>query len=426
MEMQSAWEDPFAAYVNHFQPLIGDQRTGRTFAGILRGIIAGGSLVCRKIAAASPTFAAVANGAQRVIRFAKGESTDRSTISVDSLTERLRERGLAQLSEAQAKDLWLILDLSELRKPQAQEMPALMQVRDLHGQLVPGYRTIEVLGITPKRRGILYQRVFSSHEAGFESEPLEVQKALQTVSQALAPLKATTTVTWILDSGLDDVAVWRTIWEQKEHLVCRVCHTDRLVDYLDRQGHWQAGDIAQAQSQLRLMATAQTKMKVCAGRQTQPKLQTVRVEIRACPLRLTYETNVRRKGAGETKQQPIWLVEVRLPETRLEPWLLVTDWPIEDEAAALGIFRMYRQRWSVEIVCTQMTKPDVLAAGVGGNHITNLDLAICDHDTINQQFDQLPFLLKSCAFQTRSNASTKILHGGNQARQFQLLVRLSL
>jgi len=348
MEMQSAWEDPFAAYVGHFHSLMGDQRTRRTFAAILRGIIAGGSLVCQKIAAASPVLAAVENGAQRVIRLAKGQSTDRSTLSVGQLTERLRERGVAQLREVTTDDLWLILDLSELRKPQAQEMPALMEVRDLHGKLVPGYRTLEVLGVTPKRRGILYQRVFSSHEAGFESEPLEVQAALQTVSEALAPLKATKTVTWIMDSGLDDVAVWRTIWEQHEHLVCRVCHTDRLVEYLDRHGEWQAGDIAQAQQDLRLLATAQTHMKVCAGRQKLPKMQPVQVELRADPLRLAYETNVRRKGAGETVQQQLWLVEVRLPETRMEPWLLVTDWPVEDDTAALRIFRMYRQRWAVE------------------------------------------------------------------------------
>jgi hypothetical protein len=53
-------------------------------------------------------------------------------------------------------------------------------------------------------------------------EPAEVQEALQTVSQALTPLKASKTITWITDRGFDDVAVWRTIWEQKEHMVCRI------------------------------------------------------------------------------------------------------------------------------------------------------------------------------------------------------------
>jgi hypothetical protein len=54
-----------------------------------------------------------------------------------------------------------------------------------------------------------------------------VQEALQTVSQALTPLKASKTITWITDRGFDDVAVWRTIWEQKEKMVCRIYHTER-------------------------------------------------------------------------------------------------------------------------------------------------------------------------------------------------------
>lgn len=129
MGMQSAWEDPFAAYAGHFYSLMGDQRTRRTFAETLRGIIAAGSLVCQRIAAVSPVLAAVENGAQRVIRLVKGQSTDRSTLRVGQLTERLRARGVAQLGEADTGDLWLILDLSELRKPQAQEMPALTEVQ---------------------------------------------------------------------------------------------------------------------------------------------------------------------------------------------------------------------------------------------------------------------------------------------------------
>jgi hypothetical protein len=73
----------------------------------------------------------------------------------------------------------------------------------------------------------------------------------------------------------------------------------------------------------------------------------------SCPLRagatrLTYETNVRREGPGETVQKVLWLVEVRLPGTSLEPWLLTTDRPVTDAASAVRIFEMYRQRWAVE------------------------------------------------------------------------------
>src|SRR6266481_5658554 len=143
------------------------------------------------------------------------------------------------------RELWLVADCSDLRKPYATEMPYLMQVPALDGKgLVPGYRTLNVLGITPGRRGILYHRLLSSQAPGFVSEPAEVQEALETVSAALRPLKANKTITWITDRGFDDVAVWRTIWEQKEHVLCRIYHTERTVAIEDGQGHWIPGNIA--------------------------------------------------------------------------------------------------------------------------------------------------------------------------------------
>lgn len=168
------------------------------------------------------------------------------------------------------------------------------------------------------------------------------------MSTAIAPLKARLPVTWILDSGFDDVAVWRTIWEQDEHVVCRVKHPERLITYQARVGQWHDGNIAQARSHLRHMATAETMLVVQRGRQARPKEQRVPVEIWACPIRLRYATNVRRAGTGEEVEKELWLVEVRLPDTKLEAWLLLTDWPVGDARSAVRIFCMYRQRWAVE------------------------------------------------------------------------------
>ena len=69
---------------------------------------------------------------------------------------------------------------------------------------------------------MLYQQLLSSQAPDFVSEPAEGQQALATVSQAQTRLKERQTVTWLLDSGLDDVAVWRTIWQQQEPLVGRL------------------------------------------------------------------------------------------------------------------------------------------------------------------------------------------------------------
>ncbi len=240
-------------------------------------------------------------------------------------------------------------DCSDLRKPYATEMPYLMQVPDLDGKgVVPGYRTLNVLGVTPGRRGILYHHLLSSQVPGFVSEPAEVQAALQTVSQALTPLKASKIVTWITDRGFDDVAVWRTIWEQHEHVVCRIYHTERIVTWQDKQGHWIQGPLAQAQRQVRHLARVETTLEVQRGQQCHPKRQPVQIDIAACPVRLTYSTGVRRKEPGQVVTKDLWLVQVQILGTTQAPWLLLTDWPVEDEQSALRIFIMYRERWAAE------------------------------------------------------------------------------
>ena len=152
MTQEIVGQAPLTEYLGHFSGLIGDRRTGRTFSEIVRGIINAGSLVCERIAAQSSVLSAVKDGGQRVSRFATGESTKRSEVDAEHLVAVLCQRGVEQLAKSETGEVWLIADSSDLRKPYAQEMPDLMEVRDLDGKLVPGYRTLNVLGLTPGRR----------------------------------------------------------------------------------------------------------------------------------------------------------------------------------------------------------------------------------------------------------------------------------
>jgi Transposase DDE domain len=349
MEWNATWKDPLRTYLAPYDALIGDKRTRKTFEETIRGIMGAGSLICQQIAAACPMLAKVKKGAQRILRLASGESTQRSELDAKQLTKKLREAAVEHLGQAPEEELWLVADCSDLRKPYATEMPYLMQVPALDGKgLVPGYRTLNVLGITPGRRGILYHRLLSSPAPGFVSEPAEVQAALETVSQALTPRKASKTVTWITDRGFDDVAVWRTIWEQQEHVLCRIYHTERTVSIQDAQGHWIQGNIAQAQQQVRPLARVETTLEVQKGTQRHPKRQPVEVDIAACPVRLTYSTGVRRQEPGQSVTKTLWLVKVKVRNSTQAPWWLLTDWPVTDEQSALRIFIMYRQRWAAE------------------------------------------------------------------------------
>ena len=349
MQWELTWNDPFTIYLDPYAALVGDRRTWTTFTETVKGIVASGSLVCQRIASHSPVLGAVKKGAQRISRMVRGVTTKRSPdLDADHVTAQLRTQAVMHLATAPSDELWLLADGSDLRKPYATAMPDLMQVRDLDGHLVPGYRTLTVLGLTAQRRGILYHHLFTSSAAAFVSEPHEVQQALTTVSQAIAPVHAERAITWIVDSGFDDVAVWRTIWEQQQHVVCRLCHTDRVVQFPAAAGGWQTGSIEVARTHMRRLTQTTTTVDLPQPTSRRTKPQSVVAEIWALPIRLTYATNVRRVGPGTQITKPLWLVEIRLLGTKLDPWLLLTDWVVESAAQGVRILTMYRQRWGVE------------------------------------------------------------------------------
>ncbi|MBF6614292.1 MAG: hypothetical protein IVW55_14315 [Chloroflexi bacterium] len=175
-----------------------------------------------------------------MLRFASGESTRRSQVGGTSLACRLvgslAERGVASLRQTPCgTEIWLVLDGSDLRKPHAKEMQDLMRVGSLQGTTVKGYRTLNVLADTPHHRALLYHRLFSSKEQDHLSESHEVQTALTQAGTALSPIQDEHPVTWVMDSGFDDVAVWRTVWEQEQHLLCRAHHLGSEPKQVDQK-----------------------------------------------------------------------------------------------------------------------------------------------------------------------------------------------
>jgi len=159
------------------------------------------------------------------------------------------------------------------------------------------------------------------------SEPAEVQTMLTTVSEALWEVKPAKQITWLLDSGFDDVTVWRTIWEQQEHVVCRVSHHDRIVQWQTESGEWTSGPLEKAAERAKVLAEVRTSMEVKRGKQAHPKKQAVEVEISACPFQITYPCSVRRPNQGKDQilRKELWLVQVLVLDSTLEPWWLITD-----------------------------------------------------------------------------------------------------
>ncbi len=271
-----------------------------------------------------------------------GETTTRSPFDADDVIARLRARGIAQLRDESA--IWVILDGSDIRKPHAQAMEGLQPVKRLAGGgMIPGYRTINAIGVGHERRGLLYHRLFSSTADDFVSESVETQHALAETGAALAPLEAV--VTYILDAGFDDIAVWDTVWEQEAHVVCRVRDRTRLV-HLSADAP--ACHLQECAPRLRPLAAVETEMVVRKTGQRREKLQPVTAVVAAVSVVLRYQHAARMRAPGEWRERTLWLVEVRLAGVGTEPWWLVTDHPVTTAEEATEIFRMYRQRWAIE------------------------------------------------------------------------------
>ena len=122
------------------------------------------------------------------------------------------------------------------------------------------------------------------------------------MQQALTALKEHKTVTWLLDSGLDDIAVCRTIWEQQEHVVWRLSHIDRKVAFQDRQRYWHEGDIAKARANQHPLARVETSLEARRGKQMRMRASLRCMEsVSSLPAATLYSfLDVYRAGAQET------------------------------------------------------------------------------------------------------------------------------
>lgn len=272
------------------------------------------------------------------------ESTQRSELDAEHLTAVLRQQGVAALAES--RELVLVLDGMELRREGAQAQEHLMKVKALNGQLVNGYRSFNVLGIGEAgRRGLLYHHLFSSEQPDFRSENVEIRQALEATEAALSDFAGDKT--WVLDRGFDNDEVWWWIWEHTHsHVVWRVQHKGRVVQWQTAQGEWEARYLEATLAHLQPLATLQTELVVRLKGQKQAKRQPVTVEVAAVPLRVYAP-----KDKSSQKSRPakaVWCVQVKVQQAVEDPWLLLTDWPVTDAEAALRLFRFYRQRWAVE------------------------------------------------------------------------------
>jgi hypothetical protein len=99
---------------------------------------------------------------------------------------------------------------------------------------------------------------------------------------------------------------------------------------------------------VRPVAELAAEMLVRKRGQRREKRQAVAVHLAACPVRVPYRPPSAPRYRSAMRHRDAWLVRVAVQDVEADPWWLLTDWPVEDAAGALRVFRMYRQRWAAE------------------------------------------------------------------------------
>ena len=101
-------------------------------------------------------------------------------------------------------------------------------MRALDGDLIPGYPTLNAVGIGADGvQALLYHHTYSPLESVFGSEGDEFERAIEGVTQALRQV-GVGRILWILDRGFDDAKVISTLLESHTCFIIRAQH-NRLV-----------------------------------------------------------------------------------------------------------------------------------------------------------------------------------------------------
>jgi len=73
-----------------------------------------------------------------------------------------------------------------------------------------------------------------------------------------------------------------------------------------------------------------------------------------------------------------------------------------------------------------MTKADVFRPFGGRKHVANFDGIIGDDDPVDEQFNELTFVLEGGVIQAKPDTAAEILEGGSEGGDFALVVNLGL
>ena len=320
-------------FVQPYRTLFRDRRLFTAFEAAVGGILASGSTRLAQMARVAPGTGASPHAERRLRRLVHHQH-QRSDLSADTLLEHIQAQGAARV--AGSDEVVVVLDGSDLRKPHSQVLEHLDTVRDLKGQPVAGYRTLNAIGLTPDgRQTLLYHTLYSALAPGFTSENTMVLQALAQITRALRAA-GVLRIIFVLDRGFDRLRILHRLRRLRVDFVIRVKHLDRNV---------------------RLQPTGETQPLHGAMHRADVSY---RFEL-SRPVRQGKRV-VWRPTRTELQAQHLWLDDGRLPIKAVQlsfptrtagedtPWTLLTSLPVEPGVDAGQVVRLYLRRWTIEDV----------------------------------------------------------------------------
>lgn len=142
----------------------------------------------------------------------------------DTVHRQIAEDAAGRISE----ESLLILDLGDITKKHAKDMPYLATVRDGSdgGELKKGYWTNQVIATEPgSNQAIpLYHELYSPKAPDFTSENAQILKAIDRVSQATGDQG-----TWVIDRGGDRGVLYRQLLADRRDFIIRLVGNRHLI-----------------------------------------------------------------------------------------------------------------------------------------------------------------------------------------------------
>jgi Transposase DDE domain len=321
-------------FTSEYRDLFHDKRLFKGFEATITGILASGTTRIRQIARAAPQTGIVPHSERRIRRLIHNQN-QRADVSVEQITAKITTQGAKRL--ARATEVKVILDGSDLRKPHSSSLEFLSTVRALNGDPIPGYPTLNAIGIAPNgTQALLYHTTFSPLEPGFKSEREEVRLAIQAITTALRAV-GVGRITWILDRGFDDAKVIEWLLETHACFVIRAQHNRNVSDTPGGK--------------------ARKLFEVVRSQPVQGSLEMQRP--------VTVDGKLRkRKTIGVTRSSSTWLVEPELEinvvnlefqgvkDKNLDErgWMLLTNLPVDTADEVQRVVGLYALRWAIEEV----------------------------------------------------------------------------